>query len=127
MDQPKPDEPLQFDQLKKFKTLLSSNLFDPERLSEVAMSIQKHFRRPVIKNINSMVNLKADTELMESFRTMEDGDAKITLSLFIPIARVENSQCAKYTGFSALSRALIGKPTKSLKRRKSIVHCDFRN
>ena len=101
MDQPEPDELLQFDQLKKFKILLSSNLFDPERLSEVAMSIQKHFRRPVIKNINSMVNLKADTELMESFRTMEDGDA--------------------------LSRALIGKPTKSIKRRKSIVHCDFRN
>ena len=60
------DRSLEYEAFKKFKDLLMNSLPFPDKLLDVATSIQKQFRRPTLANLNSINDLVPDTGLMEA-------------------------------------------------------------
>ena len=62
----KMDRSLEYEAFKKFKDLLMNSLPFPDKLLDVAISIQKQFRRPTLANLNSINDLVPDSGLMEA-------------------------------------------------------------
>ena len=96
-----------------FKTQLLESLHHPEKLLDVALNIQKQFHGLVIKKLNSFNTLRPDKFLLETINTMPDCEAKIVLSLFIPIAKFINPRWPQSSGFTAASQAMTGRYLKS--------------